>query len=333
MTDNFDNKRRSHRDRPSTREDYRAQGDRPKRRRIWLWVLGILVILLCIGGWIAFKAYSDVRETSEQMYQAADYKSKRNGQVDLSQGNQAFSVLLMGIDTDSLGRTEQGRSDTMMVMTVNPKAKQTSLLSIPRDTYTTILPNGNKDKINHAYAYGGPAGAVETVQNLLDIPIDYYVSVNMQGLEDMINVLGGVTVTPPISFNEDGHQFVQGQATTLNGEAALAYVRNRYDDPEGDYGRQARQRQVILACLKEAASLSSLPNYQEILNTIGSNVQTNMAFSDMKDLFTNYRGAANNINQAQLKGSGQMIGGVYYEMIPEENINQASQTLKQELNL
>nr|WP_230089060.1 LCP family protein [Aerococcus tenax] len=155
MTDNFDNKRRSHRDRPSTREDYRSQVERPKRRLIWPWVLGILIVLLCIGGWIAFKAYSDVKETSDQMYQAADYKSKRNGQVDLSQGNQAFSVLLMGIDTGSLGRTEQGRSDTMMVMTVNPKTQQSTLLSIPRDTYTTILPNGNKDKINHAYAYGG----------------------------------------------------------------------------------------------------------------------------------------------------------------------------------
>ncbi|MCY3030584.1 LCP family glycopolymer transferase [Aerococcus sp. Group 1] len=239
----------------------------------------------------------------------------------------------MGIDTGSLGRTEQGRSDTMMVMTVNPKTQQTTLLSIPRDTYTTILPSGNKDKINHAYAYGGAGGAVETVQNLLDIPIDYYVSVNMQGLEDMINVLGGVTVTPPISFTEDGHQFVQGQPSTLNGEAALAYVRNRYDDPEGDYGRQARQRQVILACLKEAASLSSLPNYQEILNTIGNNIQTNLAFSDMKDLFTNYRDGANHINQAQLKGSGQMIDGVYYEIIPEANIQEASSKLKAELNL
>lgn len=98
----LDNNSPSSHDQPSTREDYRAQGDRPKRKRFWPWVLGILVILLCIGGWIAFKAYSDVRETSEQMYQAADYKSKRNGQVDLSQGNQAFSVLLMGIDTGSL---------------------------------------------------------------------------------------------------------------------------------------------------------------------------------------------------------------------------------------
>ncbi|MHA6602588.1 LCP family glycopolymer transferase [Aerococcus urinae] len=333
MTDNFDKKRRSHRDRPSTREDYRSQVEQPKKLRIWPWVLGILLVLLCIGGWMAFKAYSDVRETSDQMYQAADYKPKRKGQVDLNQGDQAFSVLLMGIDTGSLGRTEQGRSDTMMVMTVNPKTQQTTLLSIPRDTYTTILPSGNKDKINHAYAYGGAGGAVDTVQNLLDIPIDYYVSVNMQGLEDMINVLGGVTVTPPISFTEDGHQFVQGQPTTLNGESALAYVRNRYDDPEGDYGRQARQRQVILACLKEAASLSSLPNYQEILNTIGNNVQTNLAFSDMKDLFTNYRDGANHINQAQLKGSGQMIDGVYYEIIPEANIQEASSKIKAELNL
>lgn len=156
----------------------------------------------------------------------------------------------------------------MMVKTVNPKTNQTKIVSIPRDTYTEIIGRGTMDKINHAYAFGGVSMSVNTVQNLLDIPIDYYVEVNMQGVKDIVDALDRVQVSPPISFNYDGYSFVQGQPTTLDGNAALAYSRMRYEDPNGDYGRQARQRQIIVAAMNKVASLSTIMNYQGVLGAL-----------------------------------------------------------------
>lgn len=199
----------------------------------------VLLILLILGGAFVWKVYNDVTSTTDEMYQEVEKEEVRPEPVEVK-NKDPFSVLLLGVDTGDLGRTEQGRSDTMMVMTVNPNTNQTKIVSIPRDTYTEIIGRVTMDKINHAYAFGGVSMSVNTVQNLLDIPIDYYVEVNMQGVKDIVDALNRVQVSPPISFNYDGYSFVQGQPTTLDGNAALAYSRMRYEDPNGDYGRQAR---------------------------------------------------------------------------------------------
>ena len=89
----------------------------------------------------------------------------------------------MGIDTGDLGRTEQGRSDTTMVVTINPKENKSTMISLDRDILTDIVGNDTQDKLNHAYAFGGAEMAINTVQELLDIPIHHYVSINMKGLK------------------------------------------------------------------------------------------------------------------------------------------------------
>lgn len=313
------------------REERHRKGSRSKKtlgKKLAYLFIGAIVLL---GLSLVWKIYLDVDRTSKSIYHPVVIDKKRKDQVDLSQGKKPFSLLLMGIDTGELGRTEKGRSDTLIVATVNPKTKTTKLLSIPRDTYTYIRSVAKKDKINHAYAFGGPSESINTVQRLLDIPIDYYVAVNMKGLEGIIDIVGGIEVTPSISFTQEGHSFTAGQPVKLNGEKALAYVRNRYDDPQGDYGRQARQREIILACTKKLASLSNLANYREILNTLGSNVQTNLQFSQMRDLYANYRHSLKKVEDSSLRGAGQMIDGVYYEIIPDEVIKEASQNLKAQL--
>lgn len=202
---------------------------------------------------------------------------------------------MLGVDTGDLGRTEQGRSDTMMVMTVNPNTNQTKIVSISRDTYTEIIGRGTMDKINHANAFGGVSRSVNTVQNLLDIPIDYYVEVNIQGVKDIVDALDGFPVTPPISFNYEDYSFVEGQPTTLDGNAVLAYSCMRYEDPNGDYGRQALQRQIIVATMNKVAFLSTTMNYQGVLGTLESNMQTKLSFDNMLSVFNNYRNAVSNV--------------------------------------
>src|SRR5690606_29205840 len=108
--------------------------------------------------------------------------------------------------------------------------KSMKMVSIPRDTRTEIIGKGFQDKINHAYAFGGPEMAIDTVENFLDIPIDYFVQVNMESFKDIVDAVGGVTVNNSFSFNAGGYTFNEGQIS-LNGAEALAYSRMRYEDP------------------------------------------------------------------------------------------------------
>lgn len=173
------------------------------------------------------------------MKQQNDLKS----QVNLN-NKEPFSVLLLGIDTGDDGRVEQGRSDTTIVATVNPRDKQTTLVSLARDTYVDIPGQGKQDKLNHAYAFGGASLAMDTVENYLNIPINHYVSINMAGLKELVNAVGGIEVNNNLTFSQDGYDFTIGKIS-LDGEQALSYSRMRYEDPNGDYGRQERQRKVI----------------------------------------------------------------------------------------
>lgn len=308
-------------------------GRKKKRRgRGCLWFL--LIAFLLVGGVIAY-AYFELRDTTNTIHEDIDkdtitHKSRESEKVDLDREN-PFSMLLMGIDTGDMGRSDRGRSDTMMVMTVNPNTNKTTLVSIPRDTYTEIVGRGTEDKINHSYAFGGPAMSVNTVQNFLDIPIDYYVSVNMKGLQQIVDAVDGITLSPSRSFSQSGYSFVKDQPTRMDGSMALAYSRMRSED--GDYARQGRQREVVLATLNKVASFNSILNYQSVLQTMEDNVLTNLTFNEMVSIFLNYRSALSNIEQMQMEGSGTMMGGIYYEIIPDEEVNEISQQLKNELEI
>lgn len=325
-------------DRNHTIYDDRGPGKKTKRRRgCCLGCLGMLLFLLVALALAGFFVFRDVRNSAQQTYEEIGeeqvvHPTRENGPVDTDSA-QPFSVLLMGIDTGDIGRTEQGRSDTMMVLTVDPVEDEMTLVSIPRDTYTEIIGTGNMDKINHSYAIGGTSMTVNTVQNLLDIPIDYYVSVNMQGLQQIVNAVGGITVVPPLSFSQSGYQFVEGQPTHMDGQQTLAYARMRYEDPQGDYGRQARQRQVVQAILSEIASIESITNYRGILETISTNMKTNLSFGDMVNLFNEYQDVETDVDQIQLRGEGTHINGVYYDIIPQDHLAEVSAYLQDELEL
>ena len=306
---------------------------KPKKKRTGLKIfLSIVLILVIALGLFVWKIYSDVAGTTEKIHKDVETEEVRESSIDISKKD-PFSILLLGVDTGDLGRTEQGRSDTMMVMTVNPNTNKATMVSIPRDTRTEIAGHGTTDKINHAYAFGGTSMSVNTVQNMLGIPIDYYVEVNMQGLQDIVDAVGGVQVTSPLTFSYEGYNFTEGEPTSLDGKTALAYSRMRYDDPNGDYGRQERQRQVIQATLEKVASLATISNYQDILGSLENNMQTNLEFDDMVKLFNNYRSAAGNIEQVQLAAEGTTIDGIYYGIVSDEEMSRVSGLLKEQLEL
>ncbi|MFW2900582.1 LCP family protein [Carnobacterium maltaromaticum] len=303
-----------------------------KTKKILIMLLCLFLLIIGAIGVYAFKVYRDVTNTTDNIYEKVDKDEVRNDPVSVDKGEDPFSVLLLGVDTGDLGRTEQGRSDSIMVVTVNPNTNESKIVSIPRDTYTEIIGQGTTDKINHGYAFGGTAMAVNTVQNLLNIPIDYYIEVNMQGVKDLVDAVGGIDVNSPLEFKQNGFEFTKGPVH-LDGEKALAFSRNRYDDPTGDYGRQGRQRQVIEAVVKKAATFSTLTNYKDILNALQNNMKTNLTFDNMYDIQAKYKAAAGNIEQVQMQGTGEMINDISYQIISPDELARVSGILRNNLEL
>lgn len=311
-----------------------SRTERMKRTKKRKWPRVLFVLLLLLGSVFTY-GYYRLQQTSDTIYSEVkkdSHPSRDNKEVDLKD-RKPFSILLMGIDTGDIGRVDKGRSDTMMVMTVNPTNKKTTIVSIPRDTRTEIVGRGVQDKINHAYFYGGPTMSINTVQELLDIPIDYFVSVNMAGMQQIVDAVGGVSVTPILTFTQDGFSFVKGEKIKVDGEAALAYSRMRKKDPEGDFGRQERQREVVTAILKKGASFDSILNYQSVLKSMEDNLQTNLEFNEMVSIFMNYSSALSTINQIQMTGEDTRIDNIYYLNVSEEMLNEISTELKKELEI
>lgn len=301
------------------------------KNRKWLKVTGITILLLLVGGgiygFIVYKSLTTAVETMHAPLQR-EISEKRMEPVVLEQKD-PFSVLMLGVDQRE---GDRGRSDTIIVLTVNPNNNSVKMLSIPRDTRTEIIGKGFEDKINHAYAFGEVPMAIDTVESFLDIPIDYYVQINMEGFEDIVDAVGGVTVQNDLNFSVGDFKFPVGEIK-LSGEEALSYSRMRYEDPRGDFGRQTRQRQIIQAVIKEGASLSSLTNFSTIFATLGSNIKTNLSFDQMVDIQNNYKSVVNSIQQMEIKSQGTKINGIYYGLVSPEEKQRIQTELKTHLGL
>lgn len=309
----------------------RSRSEKKKKKRTWLRVLLIsfAVLFIAVGAY-AYSVYHSLTSAVETMHQPLDRpkSDKRPEQVSLKKA-QPFSVALLGVDQRA---NDRGRSDSIIILAVNPNTNSVKMLSIPRDTRTEIVGKGKVDKINHAYAFGGVKMSLDTIENFLDIPIDYFVQINMEGFKDIVDSVGGVTVQNDLDFSYEGVHFPKGELK-LNGEKALKYSRMRYDDPRGDFGRQQRQRQIIQGVIHEGASLNSLTNYSDIFAALGNNVKTNLTFDEMVTIQSKYREASKSIEQIPIKAQGTMINGISYQLISNEEKARIQNVLKGQLEL
>jgi len=307
------------------------------KKKRWLRYIGIIIVLLAItAGVYTYTVYKSVTKTVETMHQPLERKKSEKRTENLSfEKSDPFSVLLLGVDERA---NDAGRSDTMIVLTVNANKKSAEMLSIPRDTRTKIAGVDKVTKINHAFAYGGPEMAIATVEQFLDIPIDYFIKVNMESFKGLVDALGGVTVSNDLAFTYGGTHFPLGEVT-LAGSDALKYIRMRYEDERGDFGRQFRQREVIKAIIEEGASLKSLARYESILGVLGDNIKTNLTFREMSDIQQNYKDARNEIHQLEIKGEGQRIYDeefrkeLYFLVVSEEEQQRLQGILKSHLEI
>lgn len=235
------------------------------------------------------------------------------------------NIALFGVDaTDG----ETGRSDSIMIATLDPVHKKLKITSIMRDSYVNIDGYG-MDKINHAYAYGGPELSIKTINENFGLNIEDFVSVNFSSLPKIINILGGVDIeitNEELKYinkyiddvnRKDGTNsphITYAGVQHLDGTQALAYSRIRYT-AGGDYKRTERQRTVIDAIFTKLTS-ASIGSYNSLLNEVLPYVQTNLNAGDILSLGTKALGIGNNLEQDRFPrdgyGEGANIGGIYY---------------------
>ena len=228
---------------------------------------------------------------------------------------------------------EDGRSDTMLLLTANPSEKKAQLLSIPRDTYTEIVGMKTYDKINHAYAYGQAKMAINSVEKLFDTNIDFYMEINMSGLMEFVDAVGGIEVTSPLTFTYEGRSFVEGKTELLDGESALRFARMRYDDPEGDYGRQKRQRIVIEQLVKKMMSFNSITNFEKIMNAVSKNVKTDIPIGRIMALKNTYGPSFDHLEQAFIEERSLLLTNsigeqIYYSYATDEELLEKSNLIR-----
>ena len=310
------------------RTDTRSRKTKTKKRKVMkrIGIVAAIFVLAIVA--IGAKVYFDAKGTLNRLNIDLDQSDLREVSANINK-KEPISILLLGVDERA---GDKGRSDTMIVLTVNPKTNDTKMLSIPRDTYTQIEGRG-MDKINHAYAFGGIELSRKTVEGLLDIPIDYVVQVNMESFQGIIDAIGGITVNNELAFSYGGDTFPLGKID-LNGDEALNYVRMRYDDPQGDFGRQNRQKKVIQAMVSSAVGVDTALNYKSIFNTIEKNVRLNATYDDLMTIQKNYKNSFDDIEQLYMnKGKGQKINGVYYYVANDTEMKEITNTLKTHLDL
>lgn len=302
-----------------------------KRRKVkkrWtplkIMLLIALVLIVGVGGFIGY-TYYQVDQTVKKIQSPV-----KNTGDKVVEEQKPVSVLLLGVDQRP---GERGRSDSIMVMTLNPTRNESRLISIPRDTKVDIVGHGTNDKINHAYSFGGPEMAIKTVEKFLNIPINYYAEINMEGFTSLVDAVGGVTVYNDLDFTSAGTHFSVGKIN-LTGADALKYTRMRYEDPRGDFGRQMRQRQVIEQVVGKLSSDVSISNFNAIMDVVGKNAQTNVSFKPMRTLAFDYMDAFRNQKNLKLEGTGGKEGdGIYYWHPTDDSLRETQTALRYSLDM
>ncbi|WP_156291283.1 LCP family glycopolymer transferase [Oceanobacillus salinisoli] len=305
--------------------------NKDKLKKILLIVITAFGVLIIASGSYAWNAFTSAITNIQE--EIDDQKTqKRLESINLEAGD-PITILLMGIDEPDGEEDPYQRSDSLIFVTLNPHTESTHMVSIPRDTYTEIVGYGQKDKINHSYAFGGTKMTINTVEEFLGIPVDYYVRVDMDGFEDIVNALGGIEVENDFEFYYRKVTFEEG-LLHLDGYEALQYIRMRKDDPRGDFGRQERQRQVIQAIVDKGTSIqgltSSLSNFQGVLEIIEDNFRTNMSLQNMWDIQGNYRDALKNVVEHEIPGEDGEMDETYYFMPDEEKVKELSEELNKQ---
>ena len=269
-----------------------------------------------------FKDNTKIIYTATHAVESTAEISSENSKYTINNG--VFNVYISGIDTSG-NISNVSRSDANILATVNTNTHEVLLTSIPRDYYVTLHSKGARDKLTHSGIYGINE-TVATVEDLLDVDINYYVRVNFTTVIKLVDTLGGIEVYSDYDFSTQGYHFNKGY-NYLNGSQALAFSRERHSFASGDNQRVKNQQAVIEAIMKKVLnSTTLLTRYTDILNTLEGSFQTNIEQSEISNLV---KGQLSNMSSWKIRNNSLTGTGSYgptysmgstrlYIMLPNE---------------
>ncbi|MBM7568011.1 LCP family protein [Paenibacillus sacheonensis] len=271
----------------------RAKAKQPKRKRPWRWaLLGAAVVILAVGGYIFYELYGTYNgldklsdPTNDPKF--TDYQVVATEKPPEWEGKERVNILIMGGDNRGLAENDKARSDSMMVVSLDPVKKDIHLFSVLRDTWVDIPGHGD-DRINTAFALGGSELAMQTIGNVLGLDIQYYVYTDFEGFKSVIDAIGGIQnfeVEKDMNYvdNADGNRYdihLKKGVQDLDGTKALQYVRFRHD-AMSDFTRTERQRKLLGAVADKMKNGWNLLKMKKIVDSVDGYVKTNIEVSDM----------------------------------------------------
>ena len=297
----------------------------------------------------SMEGFENIEQETVVLYEKS--KEYQNTEADIkSEGaslNKPFSMLLIGVDSSKDGVTSGYNADVLLLVTFNPKTLRATLTSIPRDMYLkTACSNGTYRRINTTTWGSSSSCAVQTVENMFGVDIDYYAKVNFKGVVQLVNAVGGIDVNVDYSICEQNSSRKWGKKTVyvkegkqhLNGEQALALARNRHKPNDGsatgkamgkycaswtkgsrsDYTRGRNQMKVILGIVNAATKISNPNDIVKILEKVKANFQTNIKTKDLLSLYNLAKSivvsdTTNLVNVQRMQLSGYNAWGKIYE--------------------
>lgn len=317
-------------------------------------IKGILISSNYALSYQGYENYVNIKTDTKVVY---TYREKMKNQ-DIKLGSnksltEPFTILLLGVDSevDGLDQNTVFNGDTMMLITFNPKTLNTTIFSIPRDTYVPISCNGKRSNKINSSAIGGATCVINTIQDLIDIDIDYYIKINFKGVVDLVEALKGIEVDVPVDFCEqDSNRMYENEIClskglqTLNGEQTLALSRHRHSLPLGDFQRVQHQQLVVEAMAKKVKTIRSVNMFYDVLNAVSKNIETNVSTDEMLNLYNVGKkmmfenGASLNIEKTYLTGYDLTmlipgLGNVYTFQYYPESLNEIIKAMKVNLGL
>jgi len=243
--------------------------------------------------------------TQEGFELAEDFIIEEKVEVKEPEG-ESFTVYISGIDRyGSIGGVS--RTDVNLIMNVNPVTNQILTTTIPRDSYVKIAGGGQNqyDKLTHSGIYGVKS-SVETLENLFDIDINYYIRVNFTSLVEIVDVLGGIDVENDFAFTSRNGQHFPTGTIHLNGEESLAFARERYNLPDGDFGRGRNHVKVLEAIIRKGMTPQILLNFGSVMNIVSEAAETNMPQKKITELVNKQieKNPKWDFESTQIKGTG-----------------------------
>jgi len=323
-----------------TREPRRADpAPQPKRRRLLPKILIAAAVLLiaAIGAGLLYAATID-RSLTKNLNRGVELPSEgpsAAGTPQKAQETGALNYVLLGSDSRDPGNESNGRSDTIMLVHLNAKRTKAYIVSFPRDMYVNI-PGYSKNKINAAFAFGGPPLAVRTLENLTGVGMDHVVLIDFEGFIRLTDDLHGVTVTNKTAFSSHGFHYAKGKIT-IAGEQALWFVRERHQLPGGDLARAENQRNVIKAILDKGLSAEVISDPATSINFIANvakhlTVDNGLSDSEIRRTALSLRLTGKDIAllQAPISGFGTSRDGQSIDLVDAAKMAELSNALKKD---